>query len=138
MGSLAYQSSIGSDIDYQISYVIRYTSIHFTPDPIGDLVFNGVASNVFHSSFSNGLQGDGSYHLNDCHTIRMGFSASDENTHKQQYLHGFPGGSTETLPVRLSRSRTTARRTATPRGVYLQDEWKPFDKLTVNYGLRFD
>ena len=23
-------------------------------------------------------------------------------------------------------------------GVYLQDEWKPFEKLTVNYGLRFD
>ncbi len=22
--------------------------------------------------------------------------------------------------------------------LYLQDEWKPLDKLTVNYGLRFD
>src|SRR5208283_887530 len=79
-GVLGYQSTIGSDIDYQISYISRYTSVHFTPDPIGDLVFNGVASNVFQSSLSNGLQGDGSYRLNDCHTIRMGFSASDEST----------------------------------------------------------
>ena len=87
----------------------------------------------------NGLQGDGSYRLNDCHTIRMGFFASDENTHKQQYLHGFPGGRTEPFPVGPSRSMTTNRRTATPScSVYVQDEWKPFDKWTVNYGLRFD
>ena len=74
-GVLALQSSIGSDFDYQLSYVSRYTSVHFTPDPIGDLVFNGVASNVSRSSFVNGLQGDGSYRLNDAHTLRMGFFA---------------------------------------------------------------
>ena len=56
-GVLAYQSSIGSDIDYQVSYISRYTSVHFTPDPIGDLVFNGVASNVSQSSFSQRITG---------------------------------------------------------------------------------
>ena len=75
-GPWPMQSAIGSDFDYQVSYVSRYTSVHFTPDPIGDLVFNGVASNVSQSSLVNGLQGDGSYRLNDGHTIRMGFFAS--------------------------------------------------------------
>ena len=42
-------------------------------------LFNGVASDVFRSSFSNGIQGDGSYRLNDAHTIRMGFFANNED-----------------------------------------------------------
>ena len=46
---------------------------------------------------------------------------------------------TGTLPARPSLSWTTIRRTATSSSaLYLQDEWKPFEKLTVNYGLRFD
>ena len=65
-GAAAYQGTIGWDFDSQLSYVSRYTSVHFVPDPIGDLAFDGVASNVFQSSFINELQGDGSYHLNDC------------------------------------------------------------------------
>ena len=77
-GIVALQSSIGSDFDYQLSYVTHYTSVHFTPDPIGDLAINGVASDVYRSSFSNGLQGDGSYRLNDAHTLRMGFFGSHE------------------------------------------------------------
>jgi hypothetical protein len=42
---LAYQKSI-DDIDLQVSYFNRYSQLHFMPDPIGDLVFNGVASDV--------------------------------------------------------------------------------------------
>ena len=43
---VALQSSVGSDFNYQIAYFIRYTTVDFTPDSIGDLVFDGVASNV--------------------------------------------------------------------------------------------
>ncbi len=73
------QSAIGADVNYQLALFSRYTSTHFTPDTIGDLLFNGVASNVFQSSLTNGLQGDASYRLNDKHTIRAGFYASGEN-----------------------------------------------------------
>lgn len=62
-GILSLQSSIGPDFDYQVSLFTRYTSVHFTPDPLGDLVFNGVASDVLCSSFSTGIQSDGSYRL---------------------------------------------------------------------------
>ena len=51
--------------DYQLSAFSRYSTISFYPDNNGDLIYNGAASRIFRSSWSNGLQGDSSYHLND-------------------------------------------------------------------------
>jgi hypothetical protein len=77
---LALQKKL-NDIDLQLAYFTRYSSVHFVPDPVGDLVFNGVASNVYRSGYLNGIQGDGAYHLNEAHTLRAGFSGSAENAH---------------------------------------------------------
>ncbi len=136
-GVLAYQSTIGSDFDYQLSYVARYTSVHFIPDPIGDLIINGVASNVIQSSLVNGFQGDGSYRLNDSHTIRMGFSLSNESTTSDNISTVFNelGG---VFSGERAINDNEPKNGNTLSGVYLQDEWKPFEKWTVNYGLRFD
>ena len=54
--------------------------MHFVPDVFGDLVFNDVASNVTRESLLNGSQFDGSYRLNDVHTLRAGFAVSGEET----------------------------------------------------------
>ena len=138
-GVVALQSSIGSDVDYQLSFVSHYTSVHFTPDPIGDLVFNGVASNVFRSSFSNGLQGDGSYHLNDAHTIRMGYFANYEDIKSNNNSTVFPvdtSGNVSGPPFTITDDNPKSGNTLL--SLYLQDEWRPVDKLTVNYGLRYD
>jgi outer membrane receptor protein involved in Fe transport len=138
-GALAYQSTIGSDFDYQLSYVSRYTEVHFKPDPLGDLVINGVASNVLQNSFVNGLQGDGSYHLNDCHTIRMGFYMSDESTNSFNISRVFNEvDDTGTFSGERTINDFEPKNANTLSSVYVQDEWKPFDKWTVNYGLRFD
>ena len=138
-GVVALQSSIGSDFDYQLSLVTHYTSVHFMPDPIGDLVFNGVASDVFRSSFSNGLQGDGSYHLNDAHTVRMGYFASYEDIVSNNNSTVFPvdaNGNVTGAPFTITDDNPKNGNTLF--SLYLQDEWKPLEKLTVNYGLRFD
>ena len=138
-GALAFQSSIGSKFDYQVSYVIHYTSVHFTPDPIGDLVFNGVAADIFRSSFSNGIQGDGSYHLGDAHTIRTGFFASDENIVSNNTSTVFPvDGIDNVNGPATTITDNNPKNGNTIFSLYLQDEWKPFEKLTVNYGLRYD
>ena len=50
------------------------------PDEVGDLVFNGVSSDVYRSSFVNGLQGDGAYRVGGGHTLRAGFTVSGEKT----------------------------------------------------------
>ena len=64
--------------DGQLSYFTRYSNLQFTPDPIGDLLINGIASNISRTSTTNGIQGDGSYQVNSSHTIRAGFSISGE------------------------------------------------------------
>jgi hypothetical protein len=42
----------------------------FNPDLIGDLMFNGVATNVYRASVANGLQGDSAFRVNEAHTLR--------------------------------------------------------------------
>ena len=73
------------NVDWQLAYFARYSDLHFTPDPIGDLVFNGVASNVQRQSFVNGVQGDGSYRFNDINTLRAGFFMSGEQRRTQTH-----------------------------------------------------
>jgi outer membrane receptor protein involved in Fe transport len=138
-GIVALQSSIGPDIDYQIAYFARDTSIHFTPDYTGDLAFNGVASKLYRSSIINGLQGDGSYRLNDAHTIRAGFFGSTENIVSDNTSSVFPVDGSGNVTGGLFNVRDNLVKNGnTLGGLYLQDEWKQFDKLTVNYGLRLD
>src|SRR4051794_26999926 len=76
---VAYQKSI-DDIDLQVSYFNRYSQLHFMPDPIGDLVFNGVASDVYRQSFVNGIQEDTAWRVGYAHPLRFGFSASAERS----------------------------------------------------------
>ncbi len=75
-GIAALQSSIGPDFDYQVAFVSRLNTAHFAPDVIGDLAFYGVASDIYRSAISNALQADGSYRLDDAHTVRLGFFRS--------------------------------------------------------------
>jgi len=76
---LAYQKSV-EDIDYQISYFNRYNQLHFRPDPIGDVIINGVASDVYRQSVINGIQEDTAWRIGYAHTLRFGFSASAERS----------------------------------------------------------
>ena len=46
---LALQRSING-FDGQISYFTRYDRLHYSPDPLGDLLINGVASDVVRQS----------------------------------------------------------------------------------------
>ena len=60
----AWQRSING-ADVQLSYFTRYSTVHFVPDLLGDLIFNGVASDVYRSSLANGVTGDIAYRLNE-------------------------------------------------------------------------
>ena len=76
-GVATYQKSAG-DLNLQASVFGRNSGVHFTPDPIGDLYFNGVASDVDRNLYSGGLQADASYALGDKHTIRGGVMVLEE------------------------------------------------------------
>jgi outer membrane receptor protein involved in Fe transport len=136
-GVLALQKSIGP-LDMQVAYFAKYSDLHFVPDPIGDLVFNGVASNVYRRSVTNGVQSDNSYRLNDAHTLRFGAMVSAEQ--------GLAAGASTVLPLDAVGNPVDAPFTindsSTKLGwlfsAYVADEWKLTDKLTLNYGVRFD
>jgi outer membrane receptor protein involved in Fe transport len=138
---VAYQKSI-DDIDLQLSYFNRYSQLHFMPDPIGDLVFNGVASNVYRQSFVNGIQEDTAWRVGYAHTLRFGFSVSAERSLVTNISTLLPladpmdptAGTTDN-PFSVFDSSS---KTGWLLGTYLQDEWKINNTLTLNAGLRFD
>ena len=128
----------GTQFGYQFSVFSRYSSIHFTPDPVGDLIYNGVASDVFRSSFSNGVQGDLTWWTSGRHTIRAGFYASGERAisdNSAAVFPGDPGAQASLSPFSIVDDHS---KTAWLYGLYVQDEWRPSDRVTVNAGLRGD
>ncbi len=137
-GVLALQRSVNG-FDGQISYFTRYDNLHFIPDPVGDLLLNGIASDISRVAYTNGIQGDASYVINPAHTLRMGFTVSAEqtwvdNTSLVQPCIACNG--TEPGPIEAITDDTA--KVGWLAGVYAQDEWNITDKLTMNYGARFD
>lgn len=137
---LALQSSIGADFDYQLAVFNRYSQVRFTPDS-NDLLFTDVASRIKRSSDSSGLQADGSYRLNKAHTVRMGLFANHEDIRSDNTATVFrvdaagdylPGTAALTLVDNNPKDNNRLW------GMYVQDEWQVGERLTVNYGARFD
>ena len=60
--------------------VTRYSSLYFSPDPLGDVLFNGIAQTASRQSVATGLQGDGSYRISDVQTLRSGFYIQRERS----------------------------------------------------------
>jgi outer membrane receptor protein involved in Fe transport len=134
---VAYQKS-GDGIDYQLSYFNRYSQLHFIPDTIGDLVFNGVASDVYRQSFINGIQEDTAWRVGYSHTLRFGFSVSAERSLVNNGSVVLPlDAMSNPVDAPFSIFDSSAK-TGRLLGSYLQDEWKITNNLTVNAGLRFD
>jgi outer membrane receptor protein involved in Fe transport len=134
---LAYQKS-AEGFDYQLSYFNRTSILHFAPDTVGDLVFNGVASDVYRQSVTNGIAEDTSYRLGYAHTLRFGFSASAEAVRVNNISTVLPldgGGNPIDAPFTV---QDTSAKTGWLFSTYLQDEWKITHQLTLNAGLRFD
>ena len=135
---LAYQKKI-DDFNMQASVFTLYSSVLFRPDNTGDLIFNGVASRVDRDIFSNGLALDASYKLTDQHTLRGGFFFTEQHATVGTATLVFPvdanGNQTSDIPQRIVDN---SGRYGYLYGLYLQDEWKPFKQLTINFGGRFD
>ncbi len=135
---LTYQKK-ADDFSFQASIFNRYSSILFRPDNVGDLIFNGVASRLDRDILSNGFEFNASYKLNDQHTIRAGAIFNEQYATVNTVTLVFPvdaaGNQTSTMPLRIVDNTNTY---GYFYGFYLQDEWKPFEQLTINFGGRLD
>jgi outer membrane receptor protein involved in Fe transport len=143
---VAYQKSV-DEVDLQLSYFNRYSQLHFFPDPTGDLVFNGVSSNVYRQSFVNGIQEDTAWRVGFAHTLRFGFSVSAERSlvnNISTVLPVDPATGNQVDPVTGDPFGPpftvfdSSSKTGWLIGTYLQDEWRITNQLTLNAGLRFD
>ncbi len=136
-GVATYLKAAG-DLNFQISAFGRESSVHFRPDPVGDLYFNGVASDVKRTLYSGGLQGDGSCRLGDNHTLRAGLSLLDESVDARSVSTVFPVDANGD-PTGMAFPITNDERLhGLFAGAYLQDEWRLAAGLTLNYGARLD
>jgi hypothetical protein len=137
-GIVALQKKL-DDIDFQVSVFNRYSSAYFSPDPLGDLLFNGNAPTAYRRSIATGTQGDGSYRINEDHTLRAGFLIQGERSSSATNASVIPlnpdGTQASNQPITIIDD---SAKTGWLYGVYLQDEWRIASKLTVNFGARFD
>jgi outer membrane receptor protein involved in Fe transport len=133
----AYQQSMG-DFNYQLSAFGQISGIHFLPDPNGDLVFDGEASDVARNLYSSGLELDASYEIGDKHTLRFGGLLTDEYLTDDNSTAVFNLDPATGNPTTLTTIVQNFDANAIFAGVYAQDEWKILPKVTINYGVRFD
>jgi outer membrane receptor protein involved in Fe transport len=136
-GTAALQKSWG-DVDLQVAPFIRSSSIHYVPSVVGEMVFNGVASDVYRGSLAMGAQTDASWRVSESHTLRAGFQVTGERARFRS--------DTTVLPLDAAGEAVDDPFTLTDRfgrtgwlyGAYMQDEWRITDRLTLNLGLRWD
>lgn len=126
--------------DFQVAYFSRYSDLHFHPDELGDLVFNGIAWDVERRSFVNGIQADGSYRLNAFNTLRTGLVVTAEQTRAANTSLVLPAGAGPSPPPvpPLDPIFEETSKLGWLVGLYGQDEIKLSQQLTLNVGLRFD
>jgi len=136
---LSWQHAQGA-LNWQTSLSARYTTLHFAPDWLGDLLYNGIAQDAYKSDTAFGWQTDASYQAGDAHTVRAGLyiqhdSAKSNTTSQVLPVDPVTGVQTTDVPQLVIDNGTQSQ---SIESVYLQDEWKVLSPLTINYGLRFD
>jgi hypothetical protein len=135
---LSWQHSQGA-LDVQSSVTARYSSLTFSPDPIGDLLFDGIAQEAYKQNVAYALQSDAAYKLTDDHTLRGGLfvqtDRSNSLTSSQVIALDPAGNQVNDVPVTIVQNGDQREWI---ESAYLQDEWRIVSALTLNYGLRID
>ena len=135
-GVLALDGVNGPNTDYQVAYSSHYNRENFNPDPIPDLIYQGIAAKIFTSDFSNSLQGDLSYRWGQ-HSFRTGFYFGEYAVEGDNTSLVFPivMGTPEHTPISVTANLNKINLVY---GVYVQDAWQMTEKFSVNAGSRWD
>jgi len=138
-GIVSYLRTLGS-FDFQVSAFGRYSSLFFTPDPLGDLLFNGIAQTAYKRDEAYGLQAESAWHAASNHTLRAGvvYQADDLKSQTSSQVLVVVAEGNQTSPDAPLTILDNGTKHAWSYSLYVQDEWKVFPSLTINYGVRWD
>lgn len=126
------------DWTIQASLLARYSSVRYRPDVLGELLFNGLAQAAYKQDFTAGAQVDAVYRASSSHTLRGGVLITRDRSNSQTTTHVFPvdyAGNQTGEPFVIDDNTSATEWT---ESVYLQDEWKIAQSVTLNFGGRYD
>ena len=137
---LSLRAQLGATSTTRSSLFTRWTSLHYPPDPVGDLVFNGIAADIIRSNSRQRPAGRRELPRWARRTrCACGLFVQRENFTVDNTSAVFPADAgrqpDQRRPIQIEDD---TRMKGHLWGVYVQDEWRPTSALTVNYGLRFD
>lgn len=138
-GIVSYLRAMGS-FDFQVSVFGRYSSLFFTPDPLGDLLYNGISQTAYKRDVAYGVQAESAWHAGSGHTIRSGviYQADDLASQTSSLVLAVDAFGNQTLPDAPINIADNGNKHAWSYSLYLQDEWTIFPAFTLNYGVRWD
>jgi hypothetical protein len=136
MGTI--KSAPSAAFDLQLGYTAHFISQQFNPDSVGELIYQGVASQATHEDRDNAIEGDLRY-ASGVHTIGAGFYVAAYQVQNTDNSLVFPadssGQQSSNVPVRVL---TGSSATNVVSSVYAGDLWQPNPHLSVDVGLRGD
>jgi hypothetical protein len=135
---VALTGSFADQVSYQIAISQHAISQHFEPDPVGELVYQGVASTARHEDHDTTLEGDLSFVLG-AHTLGTGFYAGEYHVAADDSSLVFPaddtGAQLSDVPVTVINNDHANNLVA---GVYVDDLWRITPALSASLGVRWD
>jgi outer membrane cobalamin receptor len=135
---LSLAGSTADGFSYQVAGSWHTISQHFEPDPVGELVYQGVASTATHDDHDYTLEGDLSFALG-AHTLGSGFYAGEYRVTAEDSSLVFPaneaGEQTSDVPVTVVND---AHANNVVAGMYVMDLWQISRRLSASAGLRWD
>jgi hypothetical protein len=136
MGSLS--SSPSSSLDLRFGLSAHYISQQFDPDAVGELLYQGVASQALHEDRDVTVQGDLRYSTG-AHALTAGFYVGSYDVrnavHSQVFPTGGAGNQTQDVPEAVS---TGSAATNVVSSLYVGDLWGLTRSLSLALGLRGD
>ena len=138
-GIISYLRTGGS-LDFQVSAFGRYSSLFFTPDPLGGLLFNGISQTAYKRDEAYGLQAESAWHATSDHTLRAGivYQADDLKSRTSSQVLAVDAAGIQTSPDTPLTIVDNGTKHAWSYSLFVQDEWKILPSLTLNYGIRWD